>query len=158
MSNSGYVVQKSSDSMLIRIISEFQVWLKRIKMPIIWLLVMFPIAIAANYTYRISVDVPYFDEWNLVSLVEKWHEGQGHWLDLFKPYIAYEVSYVMPLQKSAALLSAWLFHWDIRFEIITGFATLLATASVFSLYVRRIGALSSGASRITVLLPIMLLI
>lgn len=132
--------------------------LKMVKLPLAWLLITLPIAIATNYAYRISVDIPYFDEWTLVPLIEKWYEGHGSWYDLFQPYVAHEVSYVIPLAKGAALLSAKLFHWDVRFEIAVGFAMLLATSIIFAMYARRIGALSSAASSVTILLPISLLL
>lgn len=123
-----------------------------------WLLIALPIVIAATYSYRVSVDIPYYDEWTLVPLIEKWHDGNGSWQDLFQPYAAHGVSYVIPFGKAVALLGAKLTHWDIRFEIAVGFFMILATAYVFIKYAQRIGCFTSNTSCITLLLPIMLML
>lgn len=123
-----------------------------------WLLIMIPVAIAGYYSYCVSVDIPYFDEWTLVPFVEKWWAGNGHWQDFFQPYPAHGVSYIIPFGKAIALLGVKFTHWDVRFEIAVGFCMLLATSFVFIKYARRVGCLTSNLSSISLLLPIMLLL
>jgi hypothetical protein len=127
---------------------------QRVKNLLAWSASLLPVFIAAIYTCYISVNVPFFDEWELVPLIKKWNSGSGSFGDIFVPYSGY----VIPLQKASAIFSATFFHWDIRFEVAMGFCMLLGTGLVFVLYTRHFLRLSSAFSILTVPLPIMLLV
>jgi hypothetical protein len=82
-----------------------------------------PALIALYYVWHYSVEVPYYDQWNYVPMLERWFEGKGTWHDLIIPYNGH----VILIPKLITIMSAWLGHWSVLTEIWVGFVCLMAT-------------------------------
>lgn len=76
------------------------------------------------YVFLFTADVPYYDEWAMVPLIERWLTGAGNWADLVMPRDGHRII----AQNIAALFSAFYLGWDVRFEIFLGLLCLILTA------------------------------
>jgi hypothetical protein len=113
-----------------------------------------PGALALYYVLNFTVNVPHFDEWRTVPTVVSWASDNWSWNYLFRQYDGQRV----PLQQAIAVLSTSLTGWNIRFEIMAGFAMLAATGVLLTVHAGTIGLLSQPRIAAAALIPSMLVL
>jgi hypothetical protein len=119
------------------------------------LLAGLPAVAALAYVLRFTVDVPYYDEWRFVPLVESWQAGTLRWADVFAQHDGHRI----PVARIAVLASVHLTGWDVRAEVWAGFAFLAATALLLlRLHWRASGPATSPARRAFGALPLLLVV
>lgn len=110
-----------------------------------------PALLSAYYIFSYSIDIPYYDEWAMVPMVDRWLSGHGAWSDLF----IRQGGHVIALQRAITILSAELFGWDIRIEILVGFFFLVATALLLIRQAVRTGLFTAPAIAFPAILAVM---
>ena len=94
------------------------------------------LAIAGNLTpaallfwlvHRFGVDLPFWDEWELLNTVMQSREGQLNYHNLFAPHNEHRI--VFP--RLITLANASLFHWNRKVEMYVAAALLTFSAFVF---------------------------
>ncbi|BDG07176.1 hypothetical protein [Anaeromyxobacter paludicola] len=81
---------------------------------------------AALYVARSTVDVPYYDQWRFVPLLQKLADGTLGWSDLTAQHDGHRVI----LARLVTLASARFAGWNNLVEVWAGFACLAATAGL----------------------------
>ena len=89
-----------------------------------------PVACAIYYVNSFSVDVPYYDEWQLVPMIDRWFSGILTWRDLLKHHNEHAIL----VHRIIVLASASLAHWNIRIEYFLGVSFLAGYFAILSLY------------------------
>jgi hypothetical protein len=93
------------------------------------------VALIAKY----SVDVPYWDQWNLTLIFEKLSRGTLSLADLF----AQQNEYRQFFPNLIFVALGWLTRWDVRYEMFVSF--LLACLVSFNIY--RLSKITVGGSQ-----------
>lgn len=110
-----------------------------------------PALLSAYYIFSYSIDIPYYDEWAMVPMIDRWLAGHGAWSDLF----IRQGGHVIALQRTITILSAELFGWNIRIEILVGFLFLVATALLLIRQAARTGLFTAPAIAFPAILAVM---
>jgi hypothetical protein len=85
-----------------------------------------PVFLSLNFVARFAVDVPYMDQWDLVSDLEKWQTGTFGWTELVAPHNEHRI--VFP--KLAMLMLSAASGWDTRWEMWLNWLLLLGLSVV----------------------------
>lgn len=91
-------------------------------------LAILPACFLAVLIYKYGVDLPYWEQWELVTLFEKFSRGTLSFYDFFEQQLEFREF----LPKLIFLALGWLTRWDIRYEMWVIF--LLACFVSFSIY------------------------
>ena len=86
-----------------------------------------PVALLFWLVHRFGVDLPYWDEWELLNIVIQSHQGQLNYQNLFAPHNEHRI--VFP--RLITLANASLFHWNRKVEMYLAAALLTFAAFVF---------------------------
>jgi hypothetical protein len=98
-----------------------------------WPLALAPLAILIWIVSRYSVDVPFYDQWEFVPLLDKMYQGQLTFGDLWAQFNEHRIFF----PKLLMLGLAWLTHWNIRFE---NAASIVLAIGIFLLLLAQIRA------------------
>jgi hypothetical protein len=82
-------------------------------------LILVPAALLAAGIQRWSVNIPAWDDWELVPLLTKHHDGQLRFADFWVQHNEHRL--VVP--KAVMLVLAQSSKWDLRYELVASFAT-----------------------------------
>jgi len=85
---------------------------KIIKYRYVWLAFV-PFAILCAYMMRYACDLPVYDQWNFVSTLEKWYNGNLAFVDLWSQHNEHRILF----PRLIMLALAWLTHWNIFYEL-----------------------------------------
>ncbi len=72
-------------------------------------------------TIALHVDVPYYDQWDLLPLLHAYYQGTLQWQDLMQPHNGH----ILLLPQMVMLLLAVLTHWNTMAEVLFGFSCML---------------------------------
>src|SRR5450755_3570338 len=89
-----------------------------------------PVACAIYYVNSFSVDVPYYDEWQFVPMIDRWLSGLLTWKDLLKHHNEHAIL----VHRITVLACASLARWNIRIEYFVGVGFLIGYFAILSLY------------------------
>ena len=93
-----------------------------------WLAIAIPACVALDYIWRFGVDVPYWDQWQLVPYLEDWANGTLNAAKLFAQHNEHRIFFPRLVMIALAQISAWNTHvemfasWAI---MLVGVGTLL---------------------------------
>jgi len=99
----------------------------KFKIPLL-LIYLIPFIVLLWFIDSFGVNVPYWDEWNLVDLFERFATGKTNFGDFFAPENEHRI--VFP--KIIFITLAFISKWDIRYEFY--FSIFLATITFLSMY------------------------
>ncbi|MHB8876809.1 MAG: hypothetical protein ACYC8T_24195 [Myxococcaceae bacterium] len=100
-----------------------------------------PVFLSFNFVYRFAVDVPFWDQWELVPLLQRMADGTLSFADLFAQHNEHRILF----PRIVTLLLARLSHWDVRLEMYTGWLMLLGVGTLLLVEHLRTFGRSSGA-------------
>jgi hypothetical protein len=105
--------------------------------PIVWLVVaLAPVFLALFFIYRYGVNVPHWDQWELVALLEKVYAGKLSLADLFSQHNEHRL--IFP--RLFMILLAAVSHYNTLFEMYFGWLLLLLCAYlIFNSYRQKFG-------------------
>jgi len=95
--------------------------------------IILPAAFAIYYVNTYSVDVPYYDEWLLVPMVNHWFNGTLTWQELLK----HHNEHIILVHKIIFLANASLANLNFRIEYFINLAFIVGIALVIFLHYRR---------------------
>lgn len=95
-----------------------------------------PVFLVLNFVVRFAVDVPYWDQWELVPLLDKQAQGSLTWADVWARHNEHRVLLPRLCMLALAPLSRWDVRWEIALVVALVFASVLVAAWV---HVRRAG-------------------
>ena len=110
---------------------------------------LLPVFLSANFVWRFGVDVPFWDEWELVPLLRSLHDGHLSPGDL----VAQHNEHRLLFPRVAMLALAVLTRWNARAEMWFGWLLLCGMGLVLFLQHRRALAGSPGAAWLFAPLP-----
>src|SRR3954469_19358591 len=100
---------------------------------IAWLTVaLWPVALILG-VIRYGVNVPFWDQWELVPVFEKYHQGTLTLLDLAALHNEHRVLFPRMIDLSLAVLT----KWNIRAELLVSFGIMLAAGVLLLLLIQR---------------------
>jgi len=82
---------------------------------------------------RYGVNVPFWDQWELVPLFEKYHQGTLTLLDLAALHNEHRVLFPRMIDLSLAVLT----RWNIRAELLVSLGIMLAAGALLLLLIKR---------------------
>jgi hypothetical protein len=94
--------------------------------------IILPVACAIYYVNTYSVDVPYYDEWELVGMVGRWFNGTFTWQELLN----HHNEHIILIPRIIVLANAYLANLNIRIEYFVNLAFIVGTALIIFLYYR----------------------
>jgi hypothetical protein len=97
---------------------------------------LFPPLLLAAFLWRHGVDLPWFDQWELVPQLEKWSAGTLTVADLLTPQNEHRLFFPRALMVGMAALS----HWNVRWELAATFLFAVGTFVVVALRLKRMGS------------------
>jgi hypothetical protein len=100
---------------------------------VLLLLCLTPVFLAANFIWRFGVDLPSWDQWELVPLLRSLNDGRLTFHELFGQHNEHRIFFPRVLM----LVLATLTRWDTRAEMWAGWALLVATLVGLALGYRR---------------------
>ncbi len=106
-----------------------------------------PAALVANFVWRFGVDVPYWDQWELVPPLQDLLGGRLTWAELFAQHNEHRILFPRLLMLGLARLT----RWDIRTEMWASVVLLGAIALTLAREARR--ALGPASPWLLVPLP-----
>ena len=122
----------------------------RLPQKYIFALVLLPVLLVAALIYTKSVNVPFWDEWELVPIFQHLHGGHFFWLDFWQQHNEHRL-----LFPTTALVSlAYLTHWNLQVEC----AVNLAVAIASFLLLKSIAFKSAASKREALLLFLLALV
>lgn len=92
-----------------------------------WMAAVLPPAFLLFMLVSYGVDVPYWDQWDFVPLLEKAYGGDLAISDLWAPHNEHRLLF----PKAILLILAYATHWDISYELV---ANVLLACGVFGLF------------------------
>lgn len=100
-----------------------------------------PVFLSFNFVLRFAVDVPFWDQWELVPQLEKLAQGDLGFSDLIAPHNEHRI--VVP--RALMLLLSQLSGWDTRWESWLNWLLLLGLGAVlFAEHLRTFGREAAG--------------
>lgn len=103
---------------------------------LVWLGLLLPVFLSLNFVVRFAVDVPFWDQWELVPQISRMYAGTLRFADLYLQHNEHRI--LVPRLVMLGLVR--LTGWDTRFEMFVGWLLLLATAVVLLVeYIRALG-------------------
>lgn len=112
---------------------------------------MLPIVFLMQLLVRYSVNIPFWDQWMYVNLVDKWNHGTLGFYDLWVQHNEHRI--LVP--KFVQLVMSSITGWNIRFEVVMNFAFALTT---FGLMVALLRRTFSRATPILLIVPVVALL
>jgi hypothetical protein len=97
-----------------------------------------PAIVTAAITLYYHLDVPYFDQWDLLPLLDALYQHHLRFSDLLAPHNGH----ILFLPQLLMLLLAWLTHWNTLAEVIAGFIF----ASINCLMLLKLASHAAGTS------------
>ncbi len=98
-----------------------------------WVLVAVPMLILLVTLLRYSVNVPFWDQWEYVSLLDKLHNGTLTLADLWRQHNEHRILF----PKVVTLLLSLVTGYNVRFEVVLNFLTASLTFYVLSTLLRQ---------------------
>lgn len=92
-----------------------------------------PIVMLGTMLVRYSVNVPFWDQWIYISLVDKWQHGQLGFYDLWLQHNEHRIM----VPKFFQLMMSSVTGWNIRFEIMMNFIFALTSFGLMLDILRR---------------------
>lgn len=96
-----------------------------------------PLVVVLNAVVRFAVDVPYWDQWELVPLLERQAAGQLGWAELWAWHNEHRIFLPRLVMLGLAALSGWDTRWEIA--VIIGFR-LAAIGAAWAVHARAVAA------------------
>ncbi|BDG07180.1 hypothetical protein [Anaeromyxobacter paludicola] len=115
-------------------------WRSRAALALPWAVALLPALVAFRYVRAIATDVPFYDEWRFIPLIEKWRAGALALSDL----VAQHDGHRIVTTRLAILASARLTSWNILWEVWGGFAFLAATGLLLGWLLSRAAGPAAG--------------
>lgn len=97
-----------------------------------WAVLLFPAAVVLALILRYGVNLPYWDQWELLDTLIAARDGIMRW-DLL---VAQHNEHRMPFPKAIMLAAALLTGWNTRVELIIGFLISLGTLGMVAALMR----------------------
>jgi hypothetical protein len=94
------------------------------------LLALLPLAVLAGYVARYHVDVPVWDQWELVPLLAKLDAGVLTWGDLWAQHNEHRLFFPRLVMLALARLSRWSITWELALNLVLALALLLVLAGL----------------------------
>lgn len=91
-----------------------------------WAAVVLPPALTFGFVRKYSVDVPWWDQWDFVPMLQQALEGRLQLRDLWVQHNEHRI--VVPRLVMLALARAS--HWDVRWEMYLGVILLMGTGAI----------------------------
>lgn len=110
-------------------------WLSRLPRVVAWLAIAVPIGISMNFVARFGVDVPYWDQWDFIPLLEHAARGDLRFSELAGQHNEHRILFPRLIMLGLARLT----RWDVRAEMWAGWSMLVLTALVLHLELRQRG-------------------
>jgi hypothetical protein len=95
---------------------------------ILFICAIVPAALIAGLIARYGVNVPFGDEWSLISLFARWHDHQMTFADLFRQHNEHRIFF----PKLIYIAFAQLTHWNLRAEMF--FSVFLCAGTSVCIY------------------------
>lgn len=95
-----------------------------------WLLAALPLAVLVGFVAFHGVDVPYWDQWLLVPLMEDFHEGQLEVADLWAQHAAHRIFFPRLVFLSLAGVSGWNIRWELALNVVLACGIFLVATSL----------------------------
>ena len=86
-----------------------------------WLAIAIPACVALDYIWRFGVDVPFWDQWQLVPYLEDWANGTLNAAKLFAQHNEHRIFFPRLVMIALAQISAW----NTRVEMFASWAIML---------------------------------
>ena len=120
--------------------AQLRVWLVRLAVTVG---VGLPAFLCFNFVYRFAVDAPFWDQWELVPMLDKWASGTLSFHDLLSQHNEHRIFF----PRIVMLLLAAATRWDTRYEIWFNFLLLLGVGAVlFFEHLKSFGSSSRAAA------------
>ncbi|HVP62324.1 MAG TPA: hypothetical protein VMT11_17330 [Myxococcaceae bacterium] len=109
---------------------------------------LLPVFLSANFVWRFGVDVPFWDEWELVPLLRALHDGQLSFAALVAQHNEHRLLFPRVVMLALAVLT----RWDARAEMWFGWVLLCGMGLV--LFFQHGRALGAGARSAWLFAPV----
>jgi len=106
--------------------TEVHPWVARTGKVCVWVGVALPAALSLSFILRFAVDVPYWDQWELVPQLGRMYSGQLRFADLYLQHNEHRLVIPRVLMLGLARLTGW----DTRAEMMLGWLFLVGTGAV----------------------------
>jgi hypothetical protein len=106
-----------------------------------------PVFLCFNFVYRFAVDVPFWDQWELVPVLAKWAEGTLSFEDLFAQHNEHRLLF----PRTVMVLLAAATHWDTRVEMWFNFLLVVGMGAV--LFYEHLAAFGRTARSAALFIP-----
>jgi hypothetical protein len=107
--------------------------LARLSPPFAWLAIAVPVGISVNFIARFGVDVPYWDQWDFIPLLQHATQGGVSLPELTVQHNEHRILFPRLIMLALARLT----RWDVRAEMWAGWSMLVLTGLVLFLELRR---------------------
>ena len=87
-----------------------------------------PLLILSTFLVVFAVNVPFWDQWELVTLFQKHHDGTLAFSDFFAQHNEHRLLFPRLVMYGLAVMSHWNTYWEVAASVI------LAAAGIFFLY------------------------
>ena len=95
-----------------------------------WLLASVPLLFMIYQVARYPVDVPFFDDWSFVPLVEKWYLGNPALGDLWHQHNEHRMFFAKVIIVGLAAMTSWNMTYEVALNALLG-------AGIFLVFVRQ---------------------
>jgi len=110
--------------------------------------ILAPVAVALDFVTRFGVNMPFWDEWTLVGMLGRWHDGTLSAVDLLSLHAEHRPFFPRLLMLGLAGLT----HYNAVVEMLVGWLFLAATVAV--LWVEHRATFGSSPAALARFLPI----
>jgi len=97
----------------------------RIKKSILILLSVLPLVVLVSRIHKYKVDVPYWDQWNFIPILEKAHEKTLTFKDLWEPHNEHRIVFPRIIMLILADISDWNISYELYFNVVLAFGVFL---------------------------------
>src|SRR3989442_15697534 len=67
-----------------------------------------------------GVNIPFWDQWEMVPLFQKYRSGELEWGDLWAQHAEHRIFFPRLIMLGLAVLSDWNIMWELYFNIVLG--------------------------------------